>query len=68
MNQPALDLWGLIVTVLDGRTNQSKLVRENLSTSPTRKKILGKIDDLKNVDFVSSNAKFSRKEAMLYIF
>ena len=35
---------------------------------PARKKILGKIDDLNNVDFVSSNANSSRKEAMLYIF
>ena len=40
----------------------------NLSTSPTRKKVPGKIDDLNNVDFVSSNANSSRKEAMLYIF
>ena len=43
---PALDLWDLIVTVLHGNTNQSKLVRGNLSTSPTRKKIPGKIDAL----------------------
>ena len=28
----------------------------------------GKIDDLNNVDFVSSNANSSRKEALLYIF
>ena len=65
---PALDLWDMIVTVLHGNTNQSKQVQENLSTSPTRKKIPGKIDDLNNVDFVSSNAHSSRKEAMLYIF
>ena len=65
---PALDLWDLIVTVLHGNTNQSKQVQGNLSTSPTRKKIPGKIDDLNNVDFVSSNANSSRKEAMLYIF
>ena len=38
---PALDLRDLIVTVLHGHTNQSKLVRRNLSTSPTRKKIPG---------------------------
>ena len=57
---PALDLWDLIVTVLHGNTNQSKQVQGGLSTSLTRKKILGKIDDLKNVDFVSSNANSSR--------
>ena len=64
---PAHDLWVLIVIVLQGNTNQSKLVRGNLSTSPTRKKIPGKID-LNNVDFVPSNANSSRPEAMLYIF
>ena len=60
--KPALDLWDLIVTVLHGNTNQSKQVQGDLSTSPTRKKIHGKID------FVSSNANSFRKEAMLYIF
>ena len=65
---PALDLWDLIVTVLHGNTNQSKQVQGDLSSSLTRKQILGKIDDLKNVDFVPSNANSSRKEAMLYIF
>ena len=66
--KPALDLWDLIVNVLHGNTNQSKQVQGNLSTSPTRKKIPGKIDDLNNVDFVSSNANISREEAVLYIF
>ena len=65
---PALDLWDLIVTVLHGNTNQSKQVQVDLSTSPTRKKIPGKIDDLNNVDSVSSNENSSRKEAMLCIF
>ena len=64
---PALDLWNLIVTVLHGNTNQSKQVQGNLSTSLTRKKIPGKIDDLNSVDFVSSNANSFRQEAMLYI-
>ena len=65
--KPALDLWDLIVTVL-GNTNQSKLVRWNLSTSLTRKKFHGQIDDLNNVDFVSSNVNSSRKKVLLYIF
>ena len=65
---PALDLWDLIVAVLHGNTNQSKHVQGDLSTSLTRNKIPGKIDDLNNVVFVSSNANSSRKEAMLYIF
>ena len=65
---PALDLWDLVVTVLHGNTNQSKQVRGDPYKSPTRKKILGKIDDPNNVDFVSSNANSSQKEAMLKIF
>ena len=65
---PALDLWDLIVTVLHGNTNQSKQVQENLSTSPTRKKFHGKIDDLDNVDFLSSNVHSSHQEALLCIF
>ena len=62
---PALDLWDLIVTVLHRNTNQSKQVQGDFSTSLTRKKIPGKIDDLNGVDFVSSNANSSQKEAML---
>ena len=65
--KPALDLWHLIVTVLHGKTNQSKQVHGDLSASLTRKKIPGKIDDLNGVDFVSSNGTSCNKEAMLYI-
>ena len=65
---PALDLWDLIVTVLHGNTNQSKQVQGDSSTSLTRKKIPGKIDDLNSVDFVSSNANSYHEEAMLNIF
>ena len=61
---PALDVWDLFVTVLHGNTNQNKQVHGDQSTSLTRKKMLGKIDDLNNVDFVSSNAKSSHKEAL----
>ena len=38
------------------------------SKCPTRKNIHGKIDDLDNVDFISSNVNSSRKEALLKIF
>ena len=69
-------------TVLHGNTSQNKQVQGKLSASPTYtnsvrvnphklpkcKKIPGKIDDLNNVDFVSSNANSSRQEALLYIF
>ena len=43
-------------------------VQGDLSTSLTRKKIPGMIDDPNNVVFVSSDANSSHKEAMLYIF
>ena len=52
---PALDLWDLIVLVL-GNTTQN------------HDRITGNIDDLDNVDFISSNVNSSRKEALLYIF
>ena len=66
--KPALDLWDLIVTVLPGNTHHSDQVRGEPYKSPTRKKIHGKIDDLNNVDFISSIVNSSRKEALLYIF
>ena len=42
---PAFVLWDLIVAVLHRNTHQIDQVQGNLSTSLTRKKILGKIDD-----------------------
>ena len=61
----ALDLWDLIVTVLHGNTNQNQQVQGDLSTTLTRKKIPGKIDDLNSVDFVSSNAKSESQNVLL---
>ena len=65
---PALDLWDLIVAVLHGNTHQNDQVRGDPYESPTRKKIHGKINDLSNVDFISSKINSSRKEALSYIF
>ena len=65
---PALDLSDLILAVLHGNTYQNDQVRGDPKKSPTRKKIHGKIGDLNNVDFISSNVISSRKEALLYIF
>ena len=44
------------------------LVRVNPHKLPTRKKFHGMIDDLDNVDFISSNVNSSRQEALLYVF
>ena len=60
---PALDLWDLIVAVLHGNTYPHDQVRGDPYKSRTRKKIHEKIDDLDNVDFISSNVNSSRKEA-----
>ena len=65
---PALDLWDLIVTVFHGNTHQNDQVRGDPYKCPTRKEIHGKIDDLSNVDFISSNVNSSRREALLDIF
>ena len=75
---PALDLWDLIVAVLTN-TNQSHNkqgdllmnqgeVRSVPHTLQKRKKSDGMIDDLNNVDFISSNVNSSRQEALLYVF
>ena len=70
---PALDLWDLIVAVLHGNTYQSNQDRCDPCTNlvrvnPHKVKFHGLIDDLDNVDFISSNVHSSRKEALLYIF
>ena len=65
---PVIDFWDLIVAVLHGNTCQKNQERRDPRKSPTRKKIHGKIDDLDNVDFISSNVHSSDKEALLYIF
>ena len=76
---PALDSWDLIVTVLHGNTYQSNQERGDLCTNlrevraaphtlPKRKKSHGMIDDLDNVDFISSNVNSSRQEVLLYVF
>ena len=75
---PALELWDLIVSVL-GNTNQSNQARRDLCTNQRedrstphtmqkRKKSHGMINDLDNVDFISSNVNSSRQEAFLYVF
>ena len=76
---PALNLWDLIVAVLHGNTFQSNLARGDLCTNQRedrstphtmqkRMKSQGMIDDLDNVDFISSNVNSSRQEALLYVF
>ena len=74
---PALDLWDLIVAVLQGNTYQSNQERCDPCTNlvsaaphklPMRKKSHGMIDDLDNIVFISSNVHSYRQEALLKIF
>ena len=75
---PALDLWDLIVAVLVN-TDQShkeqgdllmnkREVRSTAHTIQKRKQSQRVINDLDNVDFISSNVISSRQEALLYVF
>ena len=57
---PALDLWDLTVAVLHGNTFQKNQERGAPSRYPTRKNIHGKIDDLNNIDFISSNVNIRK--------
>ena len=66
--KPAIDLWDLIVAVLNGNTHQSNEARGDPYKFTKRKKIHGMVDDLDNVDFIPSNVHSSRHEALLYIF
>ena len=69
----ALDLWDLIVAVLQGNTDQSNqelgvlcmnLVRAAPHTIQ-KQKFHGMIDDLDNVDFISSNVNYFRQEVFV---
>ena len=71
--------WDLIVADPHGNTYQSNQVRGGLCTNQSeiravphtlqkRKKSHGMIDDLDNVDFISSKVHSSRQEALLYVF
>ena len=75
---PAIDLWDLIVAV-PGNTNQShkeqgdllmnkREVRSPPHTIPKQKQSHRVINDLDNVDFISSNFNSSHQEALLYVF
>ena len=69
--KPALDLSDLIVAVLHGNTYQSNQARGGRAVPHTLQKLKkshGMIDDLNNVDFISSNVNSSRQEALLYVF
>ena len=68
---PALDLWDLIFSFLGNTTqNYDRTVRPVVCphVNHGRKQSQRVINDLDNVDFISSNVNSSRKEALLSIF
>ena len=74
--KPALDLWDLIIAVLQIRVNPARgdlctnqrEVRSTPHTIQKRKQSHGMINDLNNIDFLPSNVQFSHQEALLYVF
>ena len=63
-----LSLETQLRTMIERGDPYTNLVRVQPHKLPTRKKSHGMIDDLDNVDFLSSNVHSSLKEALLYIF
>ena len=59
---------GLMLDGFPTDTYQSNQELGDPHKFPTRKKIHGMIDDLDNVDFISSSVHSSRMEALLYVF
>ena len=67
----ALDLWDQIVLVLGNTTqNHDRTGRPVVCphTDHKRKQSRSVINDLDNVEFLSSNVNSSRQEALLYVF
>ena len=74
---PALDLWDLIVAVLENTDQSHKeqgdpLFKHEVCSPPhtihKRKQSQRVINDLDNVDVIPSNVKCSHQEALLYVF
>ena len=69
---PALDLWDLIVLVLENTTQnhdrtEQPVVRRNADHVQGQRS-QGMFNILNNIDRVPSNVQFSNKEALLYVF
>ena len=63
---PALDLWDLIVLVLDhDRTEKPVVCRDE---NHVHQQSRGVINDLDYVDFTPSNVQSSHQEALVYVF
>ena len=64
---PALELWGLIVSVFGNVTQTSDRTGRPVDTERSQKS-QAKINVLTNIDCVPSNVQSSRQEALLYVF
>ena len=65
---PALELWGLIVSVLGNISRISDGSRQPDSDDHKRHNPHKKIDVMKDIDSVPSNVKSANQEALLYVF
>ena len=64
----ALELWDLIVSVLGNVSRVSDRSGKPESDDHKRHKSHNKIDAMKDIDSVRSNAQSARQEALLYVF
>ena len=65
---PALELWDLIVSVLGNVSRVSDRSGQPDNDVHKHHKSHNKIDVMKDIDSVPSNAQFARQEALLYVF
>ena len=66
---PALELWDLIVSVLESVSQISDRIGRPVNVDVKRnQKSQGKINVMENIDYVPSNVQSSRQEALLYVF
>ena len=65
---PALELWDLIVSVLENVSRVSDGSGQPDNDVYKRRKSQMKIDVMKDIDSVPSNVQSARQEALLYVF
>ena len=64
----ALELWDLIVSVLENVSRVSDRSGKPESDDHKHHKSHNKIDAMKDIDFIPSNVQSARQEALLYVF
>ena len=65
---PALELWDLIVSVLENISRISDRTGKPVNGEDKHQKSHNKIDAMQDIDSVPSNVQSARQEALLYVF